>query len=339
MNNVVPLFSIVIPVYKVEKYLDKCVSSVISQNFKDIEIILVDDGSPDRCPQICDDLSKKDDRIKVIHKPNGGLSDARNVGINESSGDYILFLDSDDFWEGDNCLDNLVQRAQLENPSDIILYGTYDTFENDTFRRRSRGDYDLVEVRKSKVHAIRSLFITGQFPGSAWVVAINRKFLLKNNLFFIKGIKSEDIDWLINVFFNVSSIDCVNDAFYMYLRGREGSITNSYNAKSIEDILVSIEKWKMVLKAELSENNKNLLSYLAYQYITTFIIYSQISSAEQNRIKYRLLEHKDLFEFTSGIKATLSRALVTNLGINLGSKIIFYSHILFNKFTMLKSLS
>lgn len=95
------LISVIIPIYKVEQYLNRCVDSVINQTYSNLEIILVDDGSPDKCPQICDEYNKKDSRIKVIHKQNGGLSDARNVGIKLSSGKYITFIDSDDYVDSD----------------------------------------------------------------------------------------------------------------------------------------------------------------------------------------------------------------------------------------------
>lgn len=86
------LISVIIPVYKVEKYLDKCIQSVINQTYSNLEIILVDDGSPDNCPQLCDDWANKDERIKVIHKKNGGLSDARNAGLDIATGEYIAFV-------------------------------------------------------------------------------------------------------------------------------------------------------------------------------------------------------------------------------------------------------
>lgn len=91
------LISIIVPIYNVEKYLDRCVESIVNQSYKNLEIILVDDGSPDNCPKMCDEWAKKDKRIKVVHKENGGLSDARNVGFDHSKGDYILFVDSDDY--------------------------------------------------------------------------------------------------------------------------------------------------------------------------------------------------------------------------------------------------
>jgi len=95
------IFSVIVPVYKVEEYLEACVESVLNQTFSDFELILVDDGSPDRCPMMCDEYAKKDNRIKVVHKPNGGLASARQAGIKAAKGDYVFNLDSDDKIEND----------------------------------------------------------------------------------------------------------------------------------------------------------------------------------------------------------------------------------------------
>lgn len=94
-----PMISVIVPIYNVEKYLARCVDSIVNQTYKNLEIILVDDGSPDRCPQVCDDYAEKDSRIKVVHKKNGGLSDARNAGMAVATGEYISFIDSDDWIE------------------------------------------------------------------------------------------------------------------------------------------------------------------------------------------------------------------------------------------------
>lgn len=100
MNN---LISVIVPVYKVEKYIKKCIESIINQTYENLEIILVDDGSPDNCGKICDEYAKKDKRIKVIHKENGGVSSARNLGLEKSNGQYITFIDSDDWIEEEYC--------------------------------------------------------------------------------------------------------------------------------------------------------------------------------------------------------------------------------------------
>ena len=105
------LVSVVVPVYKVEKYINKCIDSIINQTYKNLEIILVDDGSPDRCPQICDEYAKKDNRIKVIHKKNSGLGAARNTGIDAAKGEYIGFVDSDD-WIMPNMYEEMVNCCE-----------------------------------------------------------------------------------------------------------------------------------------------------------------------------------------------------------------------------------
>ena len=114
-----PLFSIIVPVYKTEEYLQKCVSSILEQSFGDFELILVDDGSPDGCPALCDDLAQQDDRIKVIHKENGGVSSARNSGIVAATGEYIWFVDSDDYILPDAL--SILANAVEEERADWVL--------------------------------------------------------------------------------------------------------------------------------------------------------------------------------------------------------------------------
>lgn len=113
-----PLLSVVVPVYKVEKYLKKCVDSVLEQTYSNLEVILVDDGSPDNCGALCDEYAKKDSRVKVIHKENGGLSSARNAGLDVAKGDYLTFLDSDD-WIDLQLYDRVLQKA----PFDVAIFG------------------------------------------------------------------------------------------------------------------------------------------------------------------------------------------------------------------------
>ena len=117
MEVKMPKISIIVPVYKVEKYLDKCVKSILAQTFKDFELILVDDGSPDNCGKMCDDFSKRDERVRVVHKKNGGVSSARNAGLKIATGDYIIFIDSDDYID-ENMFSHMVHNAKINN-SDI----------------------------------------------------------------------------------------------------------------------------------------------------------------------------------------------------------------------------
>ena len=138
------IVSIIVPVYKVENEIDRCIQSILNQTYTSIEIILVDDGSPDKCPQICDKYAKQDKRIKVIHKENGGLSDARNVGLDMAKGEYIAFIDSDD-WVEDSFIEQLLTNLISTN-SDISICGYTLVNENNQKRHYSaRKDLEILE--------------------------------------------------------------------------------------------------------------------------------------------------------------------------------------------------
>ncbi len=120
------MFSVIVPVYNVEKYLHRCVDSILNQTYGDFEVLLIDDGSPDRCPQICDEYAQKDPRVKVIHKPNGGLVSARNAGILAARGDYICYVDSDD-WADESMLQFVHDTlAQSPVPLDMVLFAAHE---------------------------------------------------------------------------------------------------------------------------------------------------------------------------------------------------------------------
>lgn len=127
--------SVIVPVYKTEQYLNRCVQSITDQTYKNLEIILVDDGSPDNCPEMCDQWAKKDERIKVIHKRNGGISSARNAGLDSATGDYIMFADSDDWMEPD--MAEFLYRLIVKYDADISRCGFYFD-DNGTLKKKQR---------------------------------------------------------------------------------------------------------------------------------------------------------------------------------------------------------
>lgn len=147
-----PLVSVVIPVYKTEKYVIKSVNSILSQTYKNLEVILVDDGSPDACPVICDELRKTDDRISVIHKENGGLSSARNAGIDKANGEYILFLDSDDTL-ADYAIEDMTEKAIAQGCDAVILAVAHEQFKSLTMNdfekmfKQSENKNVLVDIK------------------------------------------------------------------------------------------------------------------------------------------------------------------------------------------------
>lgn len=223
------LFSIVVPVYNVQDYLKDSVLSVINQHYKSCEVILVDDGSTDNSGPICDQLAAQYSNVEVVHQKNGGLSAARNTGIKSSSGEYLVFLDSDDLLY-DNSLENLENAIlEQEKPNFIIS------------RRCTVRDGSMIPCKyhfDDKIRASNnSARIYEQLQGypdcwlGTWIFSVNRSYCLEHNLLFYNGILHEDEEWVPRLFFNAKSIGFNNDILYCNRIAREGSITATLNIK------------------------------------------------------------------------------------------------------------
>ena len=225
------LISIIVPVYQVEKYLDRCIQSIVTQTYPYLEIILVDDGSPDRCGSMCDAWAEKDTRIHVIHQDNAGLSAARNAGLDHASGNWISFVDSDDYISVD-MLEKLYCAA-VENNADISICNFLCVDEDGTpnnylLRRRL-----LQDVLLTGREAIKELFEPNNV---SYVVSWNK--LYKKSLFdtirFPVGKRHED-EYVIHYLYAVSDrVVCIPDICYYYVR-RNGSLTNEVSVASIVD--------------------------------------------------------------------------------------------------------
>jgi glycosyltransferase involved in cell wall biosynthesis len=261
-----PSISVVIPVYKVEKYLRQCVESVLAQDYKNIEVILVNDGSPDNCPAICDEIALRDHRIKVIHKENGGASDARNKGLSAAEGEYILFLDSDDYWIGTNGLNDLIHIIDIYKNVDIIYFNRVTFYENLNNKALEMPQIDLEKVNGKNKTDVLSYFIgKGQFVISANNKLVRRNILTENDIFFEKGLVGEDIDWNFKLTLCAENLFAINNSFYAY-RKRDGSVTSAFGTKNAKDLLYIIKKWSKYIEDNvLDKQQKNLLlGYCAY---------------------------------------------------------------------------
>ena len=229
-----PLVSVVIPVYKVEEYLARCVDSVLSQTLQDLQIILVDDGSPDNCPQICDDYAKRDPRIQVIHKANGGLASARNAGMDIATGKWLFFLDSDD-WLEPNGLESLLSIGE-EHQVDFVRYRAirsgwpgmeeHAPVRVEPVRELRHGYYDRQQIMDE---VYPRLIITPQLTMGAvvgaWGSLYNLDFLNRNHLRFYEEVKfSEDL---------VFSARVVRAASSFYFVDTPGVYHYFYNPNSI----------------------------------------------------------------------------------------------------------
>jgi len=225
-----PKISIIVPVYNVEKFLDKCICSIVKQTFRDVEIILIDDGSTDSSGAICDKYAAIEERITVVHKANGGLSDARNVGLRSATGDYVMFVDSDDYIELDAC-----ERISsfLDNECEIVICDCYVNKEG-----YSTKHYDGLVVGETMtgISYMKTSFQHHRFPPMAWLNIYKRTFLIDNRLFFKVGFFHEDIDYSLRVFLVANSVVYSSVHFYHY-EINDNSITSAKNkTKHCEDI-------------------------------------------------------------------------------------------------------
>lgn len=222
------LISVIVPIYGVEKYLDKCIESLVTQTHKDLEIILVDDGSKDNCPIICDEWAKKDARIKVVHKENGGLSDARNAGIPYVTGEYVSFIDSDDYIEP-TFYEKLLTAMTVQN-AEIAECGTrYVDEEGNELKLRQSQDncFDTLSALAMLVQE-KGLFQT------VWNKLYRREVI--DGILFEKGKYNEDEFWTYRVFDRAKKIVSIKEPLYNYLQRGSSIIGVGYNIRRLDGL-------------------------------------------------------------------------------------------------------
>lgn len=275
-----PLISIIVPVYKVEQYIHICVDSVLNQTYSNWELILVDDGSPDNCPQICDEYAATDKRIRVIHKENGGLSDARNFGIKVATGDYLLFLDSDDYWRESDFLHSIYELILFQPDVEVINFGMvkYYPFSDKYLTDKRNFLLNRLE-RESNGAYIKRLLQNDLYIASACNKCVKRLLLIENHVYFEKGIRSEDMDWCGQILYLIPIMTCINKKPYVYRQQRVGSITSYVDVSHLNDILQMI---KIALQNSINLNPQDryvYLSFYAVQYLT--LLFNLNSSMEK----------------------------------------------------------
>jgi len=248
MSQEKALISIIIPVYKVEKYLEKCIQSVINQTYENLQIILVDDGSPDNCGKICDEYAKKDHRIEVIHKSNGGLSDARNKGLEMAKGEYIGFVDSDDYIEADmyEVLYNLLKQYN----ADVSICNFYTVSQGKiSIKNADNGinDYNRIEI-------LKEILLDRNIQSYAWNKLYKKE--LFDEIKYPIGKKYEDIGTTFYLLEKCNKIVVTGKSEYYYIN-RQDSIVNNVTESTITDYIELI----MQRYDYIEENIKELSSY------------------------------------------------------------------------------
>lgn len=237
------LVSIIVPVYKVEKYIHQCVDSIINQTHKNIEIILVDDGSPDNCGKICDEYAEKDSRIKVIHKENGGLSDARNHGIDAASGEWLMFVDSDDFIEPDMAekLLHLAVANEVRMAACAVVLFDEEKEYIPEYLTVKEGVYSAEEIFKKNIP-------------TGFVIACNKLFdrRLFDGYRFEKGRIHEDEIAAHHLIGQCDRVAVTEEKLYRY-RQVVGSITKVFNYKRLDSVYAQYDRFMYYKKCGYDE--------------------------------------------------------------------------------------
>lgn len=225
-----PFFSIVMPVYGVEKYLEKAVYSVLEQSFQNFEIILVDDKSPDNAGKICDELARRNDKIVVIHHDkNRGLSMARNTGAERASGKYIWFMDSDDYVE--STLLEKVYDSLMENKAQVVVFGVEEEYFDENGEKKKSKQISLeTEYLKSKEEVRKSVIKMEESTlyGYAWNKIYDLEYLKQCNIMFEKITLIEDIMFNVQCFEEVEKLNILSDVLYYYEKRMGNSLTTKY---------------------------------------------------------------------------------------------------------------
>ena len=253
------LISVIIPVYKVEKYLEKCIESIIKQTYTNLQIILVDDGSPDNCGKICDEYAKKDSRIEVIHKINGGLSDARNVGINRANGRYIGFVDSDDYIKED-MYEKLINLIKEYN-ADVSICNLYDVIDGKEYvRNKDNGIHEY-----SRIDILKEILLDKNIQSYAWNKLYKKE--LFDEIKYPIGKKYEDIGTTFYLFEKCNKIVVTSEPEYYYLK-RADSLVNNVTESTILDYTEIIIQRYLYIKQNIEELRKYNNYYLTKTLIT-----------------------------------------------------------------------
>lgn len=300
------LVSIIVPVYNVEAYLEKCLDSMLDQTYSNIEIVLINDGSTDNGPKICDEYAKKDSRVKVIHKANSGVSDTRNIGLEAAKGSYVTFVDSDDWIEKDY-VENLY-RAIIENKADYATCGYNRVYGNKSEKINSSGETITYSARE---YLIKLLNVQSSY-GFCHMKLI-KKDIIKDTKFYKGLVVGEDALFNIELCKNITKAVVLEQPLYNY-RFNANSVVRKYDENYMNKYQESMEIMNNYIMKEYKEDKEirqNLYNYVAYHILLVAVNYC-FNPNNKNKIKslkniYNIEIFKTAIKFSNYEMMSLSR--------------------------------
>lgn len=314
--------SFIIPVYNTERYLEECVGSICNQINSGYEIILVDDGSIDNSGKICDDLSAENEKVKVIHQKNKGQSNARNAGLNVSTGKYIAFVDSDD--RITNCsIIHLLEWA-INSSIDLCFLNAIKFFPDG--KKIPLGDGIRREgvYQKSKSEAIHYLSQLPKYPGSACTKLFLRDFLKKNGITFPKDrMMGEDLRFVLECILKAKSFDAIETPYYEYRQNVEGSSSQTSVFWQCTNIITDgLEIIDNAIPESSDIERTDAYSFLAYEFVLLLYMYAKLSGIEQEQANSFIGNYKWLLKYGKTKRIKCISALSNVIGYKKTSKLL-----------------
>lgn len=245
--------SVIVPVYNIQNYIKRCVESIVNQTFTKLQIILVDDGSTDESGKICDEMAASDTRIEVFHKSNGGLSDARNFGLERARGEYVAFVDGDDYIDSD--MYESLYKEIVSTAADIASCGYYEVFDDKIYTKCCVKETIVLD----KIRAYETLFSRGGLLGCSSCNKLFRKNIF-DDIKYKVGIQSEDLELIYRILDKTQTVVCVDAVKYHYVH-RENSITTSAFNKRSMDVIYTSEKMIQFVHLNYPEIIKQAYAY------------------------------------------------------------------------------
>lgn len=272
------LISIIVPVYKVEKYLSRCLESIVNQTYKNLEIILIDDGSPDNSGKICDEYAEKDSRIKVIHKENSGVSSTRNLGLKKATGDYISFIDSDDWIEFD-MYEKMIEVINKENVDLVKCSYIYEYDESSKKIENLYSESKCIDLKNNKKSYIDFIFEGNTLP-AMWTFLIKRERIDEISLKFDENlIVGEDLIFVLNLICHCNSIYILNEHLYHYfiheqsaMNSKEKMVRNARNFLSLYTKMEQLFEKSNIYDEEYKEKLARYIFYRIYVRISEIAV-------------------------------------------------------------------
>lgn len=317
--------SVIVPAYNMELYVEKCLDSIVVQNSNKIEIIVVDDGSVDRTGEICDSYAQKYNNINVLHKKNGGLSDARNQAIKIAKGEFLMFIDSDDYVLAGVMMKFLDVIEKNENV-DVII-GRHINFDlSDGTYEENRNSFNEDEIDSLQGEdLLNKLLSQGTYDWYPWLNIVRKEYLLSENLFFKTGRYFEDAMWVPDLLLKASKIKYLDFPFYVYSRNRTGAITTLFSEKAYKDKIMVCEYTKgFIEKNQLLEvTARRLLGNINRIYVSLLADCWKFDRQKRNTYLKQLDSDKNVLLYSNRMHLKIMYYLEKIIGLK-GISYIFY---------------